>query len=128
MSKYFDVCKKNKNFKSLANFPCVLFISIIRNFLLLDIGFPNVYEEIIYPGMKQGIVTAVLLHNRNLDRRKNSFEVFGADFMLTEDFKPWLLEINSNPALHASTPITAKMCPQMLEDVIKGKNNVIQNS
>lgn len=70
--------------------------------------------------MKEGIISAVLLQQRTLDNRKNSFELFGADFILTEDFKPWLLEINANPALHASTPITAKMCPQVLEDVLKG--------
>lgn len=87
-----------------------------------DIGFPNVYNDVVYPGMKEGIIAAVLLHKRTLDRRKNSFELFGADFILTEDFKPWLLEINSNPALHASTPITARMCPQVLEDIIKGNS------
>lgn len=60
------------------------------------------------------------MYHEKLEKRKNCFELYGADFMVTEDFKPWLLEINSNPALHASTPVTAKMCPQVLRDVIKG--------
>lgn len=70
--------------------------------------------------MKENITAAVLLHQEKFDQHYNCFELYGADFILTEDFKPWLLEINSNPALHASTPITARMCPAVLEDVIKG--------
>ncbi|XP_056645474.1 tubulin glycylase 3B-like [Diorhabda sublineata] len=86
---------------------------------LSDIGYPKVYKEIIYPGMKECITAAVLTHYENMEARSNTFELYGADFILTEDFKPWLLEINSNPALYASTPITARLCPRVLEDVIK---------
>ncbi|VEN43991.1 unnamed protein product [Callosobruchus maculatus] len=78
--------------------------------------------------MKQSIIAAILLNQEKIEPRKNSFELYGADFMITENFKPWLLEINSSPALYASTPVTAKMCPIVLEDVIKvivdhGRNN-----
>ncbi|CAH1183139.1 unnamed protein product [Phaedon cochleariae] len=86
---------------------------------LSDIGYPKAFAEIIYPGMKESITAAVLMHQDSIDRRAASFELYGADFMVTEDFKPWLLEINSNPALQASTPITARMCPNVLEDVIR---------
>lgn len=87
---------------------------------LSDIGYPNAYNKIIYPGMKESITGAILLNQCYLDQRKNSFELYGADFMLTEDFQPWLIEINSKPALGHTTPVTAKMCPKVLEDVIKG--------
>lgn len=87
---------------------------------LETIGYPNVYKEVIYPGMKECIAGAILIHQDYINTRKNCFELYGADFMLTEDFRPWLIEINSRPALYASTPITAKMCPQVLEDVVKG--------
>lgn len=85
---------------------------------LASIGKPNAYKEIIYEGMKQAI-TATVLMNGMWDVRKRCFEIYGADFILTEDFSPWLIEINSKPALHASTPVTARMCPQLLKDVIK---------
>lgn len=88
---------------------------------LKEIGHPNVYQNIIYPGMKHCITGAILANQENLDKRRNCFELYGADFMLTEDFHPWLLEINSKPALYASTPVTARMCPAVLEDTIKGK-------
>ena len=53
--------------------------------------------------------------------RKNSYELYGADFMLTSDLRPWLLEINSSPALGATTSITSRLCSAVLEDVIKVK-------
>ncbi|XP_050309335.1 tubulin monoglycylase TTLL3-like [Anthonomus grandis grandis] len=86
---------------------------------LSDIGFPEIFDTVIYPGMKQCITGAMIAHRDKIDRRKCCFELYGADFMLAENFEPWLLEINSNPALHASTPVTARLCPEVLEDVIK---------
>lgn len=95
---------------------------------LKNIGFPNVYEKVIYPGMKQCITGAILLNQDNIDQRKNSFELYGADFMLTEDFQPWLIEINAKPAMYGSTPVTAKMCPQVLDDLIKVIIDIPQNA
>jgi len=40
--------------------------------------------------------------------------------MLTEDLRPWLIEINSSPCMAPSTQITAQMCCQVLEDTVKG--------
>lgn len=56
------------------------------------------------------------------NQRKSWFEVYGADFMISSNLKdgPWLIEINENPAMDPSTQVTAKLCPQMLRDVIKG--------
>lgn len=93
---------------------------------LSNIGYPDAFQTVTYPGMKQSITAAVIMHQDKMVARKNSFELYGADFILTEDFQPWLLEINSNPALFPSTPITAKMCPKVLGDVIKGTNNKLR--
>ena len=37
----------------------------------------------------------------NLDpkRLRDNFEIFGLDFMLDTSFKPWLIEVNTNPCL-----------------------------
>ena len=33
----------------------------------------------------------------NPANRRNSFEFFGFDFMIDEDFRVWLIEVNTNP-------------------------------
>lgn len=88
---------------------------------LNSMGCPKVFDEVIYPGMKQAIVAAVLICRGTVKPKRGCFEICGSDFMLSETYEPWLLEINRRPALYRSTPVTARMCPQVLEDVIKGK-------
>ncbi|CAD7946429.1 unnamed protein product, partial [Amoebophrya sp. A25] len=48
--------------------------------------------------------------------RKNSFEIFGYDFMVDEKGKVWLIEVNSNPDLSYSTSTTRDLVPLMLAD------------
>nr|XP_013105800.1 unnamed protein product [Stomoxys calcitrans] len=86
---------------------------------LRQIGKQELWLERIYPGMRKAIVAAILVSQDHMERTPNTFELFGADFMICENFYPWLIEINSNPDLGATTSVTARMCPQCLEDVIK---------
>lgn len=87
---------------------------------LRQIGHAEMWSDRIYPGMQRAIIGTMLASQDNMDRRLNTFELFGADFMICENFYPWLIEINSSPDLGASTSVTASLCPQCLEDVIKG--------
>jgi tubulin monoglycylase TTLL3/8 len=82
-------------------------------------GAGKVWDEVIYPGMKEALVGVLLTTQDDMDLRKNSFELFGADFMITEDFRPWLIEVNSSPAMSASASVTARLCPQVMEDTLK---------
>jgi len=40
-----------------------------------------------------------------MDNRKNSMEMFGYDFMIDEEYNPWIIEINSSPSMDYSTVI-----------------------
>ena len=46
-------------------------------------------------------------------------EVFGLDFMIDDEFKPYLIEVNTNPCLELSAPLLARLIPTMLENAIK---------
>ncbi|XP_011053619.1 PREDICTED: tubulin glycylase 3A-like isoform X1 [Acromyrmex echinatior] len=82
-------------------------------------GHADAWDEQIYPGMKQGLVGSLLASQEAMDRRKNSFELYGADFMVMEDFSVWLIEINSHPDMSYSTSVTTRLCRQVMEDTIK---------
>lgn len=86
---------------------------------LRKLGKGDKWEQVIYSGMKESIVCAMLASQDTMDRRQNTFEMYGADFILGEDFRPWLLEINCSPDMSSSTSITKRMCPQFLSDIVK---------
>ena len=52
-------------------------------------------------------------------RRVNTFEVFGLDFMIDDEFKLYLIEVNTNPCLELSSPLLARLIPNMLENAFK---------
>ena len=47
------------------------------------------------------------------------FELFGYDFIIDNDFKPWLLEINNNPGLGISSSVIKKIIPRMMDDIFR---------
>jgi hypothetical protein len=52
-------------------------------------------------------------------RRINSFEIFGFDFMIDEDFAVYLIEANTNPCLELSCPLLTRLIPSMLESAFR---------
>ena len=48
-----------------------------------------------------------------------SFEIFGYDFIIDNEFKPWILEINNNPGLVISSSVIQKIIPRMLDDAFR---------
>lgn len=54
-----------------------------------------------------------------LDRTYGCFELFGLDIMLDEDLKPYLIEINTNPAIFTDTTVQKDLIPKLVDDTIK---------
>ena len=46
-------------------------------------------------------------------------QCYGYDIIIDSNLKPWLIEINSSPALGATTAVTTRMCAAMLEDIVR---------
>lgn len=77
----------------------------------------NFFEEVL-PKMKKIIKNTIEAVFVKLDPnlRGHSFEIFGYDFLLDCDLKPWLLEVNTNPCLEVSSPHLARIIPSMLDN------------
>jgi hypothetical protein len=71
--------------------------------------------------MKEAIWISTCSCKRKLNERDraNTFEIFGYDFMLDQSFKPWLIEVNTNPSIELSSPLLAQLIPRMLDDAFK---------
>ncbi|XP_076179903.1 tubulin glycylase 3A-like [Ptiloglossa arizonensis] len=80
----------------------------------------SAWEKLIKPGIKQNLIGALLASQENMVNRKNSFQLYGADFLIMDDLSVWLIEINTNPRLHPpSSSVTGKLYPEVIEDTMK---------
>ena len=55
-----------------------------------------------------------------VNNRKNSFEFFGYDFMVDDEFKVWLIEVNSSPSMESKNqPVLKNLVKSVLRDLAK---------
>lgn len=47
------------------------------------------------------------------------FELYGFDFIIDEEYNPFLLEVNTNPGLEESSPLIKKLIPRMIDDCLR---------
>ena len=71
--------------------------------------------------MKKMATDSIKAVSRKIDpnRRHFSFEIFGYDFMIDENLKPWLIEVNTNPCFELSSPLLGRLIPKMAENACK---------
>lgn len=88
----------------------------------LDAEFPdlgvNVREHIV-TRIKDLIIDSYLSARKILhgSKRKNAFELLGYDFLIDEDFRVWLLEVNTNPYLGIPNDYIKELLPAMLDEM-----------
>ena len=46
-------------------------------------------------------------------------QLFGLDFMLDENTKVWLIEVNTNPSLEIACPLMARFIPNLIENTFR---------
>lgn len=80
----------------------------------------NVKNDLV-ASMKQTVVTTFKAAENFLlkDNRRSTFELFGFDFIIDEEFKVWLIEINTNPCLEESSKLLESLIPRMVDDGFK---------
>ncbi|XP_019868015.2 tubulin glycylase 3A [Aethina tumida] len=112
--KYTNVEQRSKELPDNNMWDCHMFKAYLKT-----LNASEKYDQVIYPGMKENIICAMLASQDTMDRRNNTFELYGADFMISEDYRPWLIEINCCPDMSFSTSVTSRMCVKVMEDTIK---------
>ena len=55
----------------------------------------------------------------NPNKRKNCFELFGYDFLIDEDLRIWLIEVNTNPYFGIPNDYISNLLPKMQDDMFK---------
>jgi len=81
------------------------------------VDFYNLVKNDILPIIETSLIATRLKINKN--NRRFCFELFGYDFMVDHELKPWLIEVNTNPCLEESSAILKQYVPRMLDDAFK---------
>uniref|UniRef100_A0A8C2ZW21 Tubulin tyrosine ligase like 10 n=1 Tax=Cyclopterus lumpus TaxID=8103 RepID=A0A8C2ZW21_CYCLU len=68
--------------------------------------------------MQQIMTQCFLAVKSKLDCRLGFFDLIGCDFMVDEDFKVWLLEMNCNPALHTNCKVLEEVIPGIVVETL----------
>ncbi|XP_068772293.1 inactive polyglycylase TTLL10 isoform X1 [Struthio camelus] len=64
--------------------------------------------------MQQIMMQCFLAAKLKLERKLGYFDLIGCDFLIDENFKVWLLEMNANPALHTNCKVLRDIIPTVV--------------
>ena len=77
------------------------------------------FDEHIVARMKDLMIDSFLSVKGELNpsKRRNCFELLGYDFLIDEDFRVWLIEINTNPYLGLPNKFIEGLLPKLINDL-----------
>ena len=55
----------------------------------------------------------------NSDKLQGCFEMFGFDFMMDEDFKVYVIEVNTNPCLSTPCPLLTRIITSVIDQTFR---------
>ena len=115
----YSVQKHNKNFSKKEIGNEISFQSFQQELDRQNSG-KNFKKDIFPEIIKIIAITAKAVKNKiNIMDRKKCFEIFGYDFILDVNCRPFLLEINTNPGLEESSPLIKMLVPRMIDDAFR---------
>ena len=75
------------------------------------------FDAHIMPAMKDLAIDTLTCTDLNPKGRENNFELFGFDFMIDEDYRVWLIEVNTNPYLGKPNEYISELLPEMVSEM-----------
>lgn len=64
------------------------------------------------------MVHCFLAVKSKLECKLGYFDLIGCDFLIDDNFKVWLLEMNSNPALHTNCEVLKEVIPRVVMETL----------
>jgi tubulin monoglycylase TTLL3/8 len=96
---------------------CMWHTEELAEYLREKFGY-DIWEEKVLPRIQKIIIHSLECVQERIENRKNSFELYGYDIMLDDQCNPWLIEVNSSPAMDYSTAVTEELVQEVLEDTV----------
>ena len=75
----------------------------------------------LFPQMERLITDSFRAVYKKIDplRLNHSFELFGYDFMIDDNFRVYLIEANTNPCLEISCPLLSRIIPEVVDNTLR---------
>jgi len=78
----------------------------------------DIYRDVIWPQIKKQIKASTQSVQDKVENRPNSFEFYGYDFMVDDQLKVWLIEVNSSPSMESKgQPVLKSLVKSVLTDL-----------
>ncbi|KAI5612254.1 inactive polyglycylase TTLL10 [Silurus asotus] len=91
---------------------------INEKFVLLK-GLPRDWALSVFTRRMQQIIAHCFLAVKSkLECKLGYFDLIGCDFLIDDDFKVWLLEMNCNPALHTNCEVLKEVVPRTVTETL----------
>ncbi|KAM8927658.1 inactive polyglycylase TTLL10 [Pelodytes ibericus] len=95
------------------------FNSYVNQTFASDKGLPQDWVlNVFTKRMQQIMMHCFLAVKSKLDCRMGYFDLIGCDFLIDENFKVWLLEMNCNPALHTNCEVLKEVIPSVVHETL----------
>ena len=56
---------------------------------------------------------------RKLIAKRGTYELLGCDIIVGEDLQPYLLEVNTNPAMFTDTKVQKELLPTLMKNTLE---------
>lgn len=94
-------------------------ISLYHLNTLIQQQYTNVDIASVWQNIELCVLKTLLCADDHITNTVNSFELFGFDIMLDDQFHAWLIEVNASPSMSLDTHIDQLTKPQLIADTIQ---------